>query len=434
MKFCTTKNRNTQISFLGAVAKGIPDDGGLYTPSVIPLMEPSFFNNLKEMDFKRIAFRISDTLFSDEIPKETIYDIVDNCFDFEVPLVKLSSNISVLELFHGPTLAFKDFGARFMAGVLSYISQKENTKRVILAATSGDTGSAVANGFLNTPGIEVILLYPSKKVSKIQEQQLTTLGQNITALEVNGTFDDCQRLVKEAFACSELTGKIKLTSANSINVARLIPQSFYYHYAFSRISDAKNGVVFAVPSGNLGNLTGGLIAKRMGLPVHKYIAALNSNDIFSNYLKTGLFSPKPSVNTISNAMDVGNPSNFQRITHLFDNKLSQTRDVIFSDSYSDENTFKAIKEMYNKYSYLADPHGSVAYLAIKDFMKTAQRDYSYILLETAHPAKFFETVFKASGVSPEMPERLKSCLDKEKQSVIISSDFNDFKEFLLKSV
>jgi len=431
MKLYSTNNKNNQVSFKEAVIKGIADDGGLYVPVSLPQMQEAFFDRIGILDLQDIAFAVSRRVLKEEIPDYELFKIIRSAFTFTAPLQPLDRDKNILELFHGPTLAFKDFGARFLAETLSFFNQDEDKKLVILVATSGDTGSAVANGFYNVSGIDVVLLYPSGKVSKIQEQQLTTLGGNVTALEVLGSFDDCQRMVKEAFNDKELRSKVKLTSANSINFARLFPQSFYYHYAYSQLERRDRPVIFSVPSGNLGNLTAGLIAREMGLPVKKFIAALNSNDVFENYLKSGTFQPKTSVQTISNAMDVGNPSNFYRIYSMFDGNLNSMREVIFSRSFSDNQTRQAIGEIYNKYGYLADPHGAVGYLALKEYLEEYPGSYNSIILETAHPAKFKDIVEENSGTSVEIPESLVKCLEKKKKSIIISNNLDALKSILL---
>lgn len=462
MKLFTTNNKNYKVGFREAVLQGLAPDGGLFMPESLPRFSPSFINSLSGLSFSELSFRLAreilaDELLSGEIPERDLERIVYTALNFDAPLVQLDSNTSVLELFHGPTLAFKDFGARFLAGIISHYGLE---KTVVLVATSGDTGSAVANGFHNVPGVDVIILYPSGKVSRIQEQQLTTLGGNVTALEVNGTFDDCQRMVKEAFADASLRKRFNLSSANSINIARLLPQSFYYFYAATRPTSGPShaggpspaggqpclpGVrplVFSVPSGNFGNLTAGLFAMQMGLPVHRFIAAVNSNDIFPNYLQTGKFEPKPSIPTLSNAMDVGNPSNFARIQALFGNAVSAGK-IIFSRSYSDPQTLEAIREIHTRHNYLMDPHGAVAYLALQDYLHNTPHDsdshtpannmssttdlnhaarhnnFNSIILETAHPAKFAETVELATGAKVTIPEALSRCLQLKKQSTKI---------------
>ncbi len=432
MKFYSTKGKSELVDFRTAVVKGIADDGGLYLPKEIPVLPELFFKSLSELSFHEIALTVTG-LFANEVSKNDLSDIIQSAFNFPAPTVRLNDNLNVLELTHGPTLAFKDFGARFMAKVLSHFVKDENKEVVILVATSGDTGSAVANGFYNVEGIKVVLLYPSGMVSKIQEQQLTTLDENITALEIKGTFDDCQRLVKEAFTDQVLNNKLNLTSANSINIARLIPQSLYYFHSFGSVQNKNKPVVFSVPSGNLGNLTGGILAYKMGLPVNKFIAAANANKVFPDYIKTGKFTPAPTIKTISNAMDVGNPSNFERIASIFLNNVNVTRKVIFSDTFSDSETYDAMKEIYQNYNYIIDPHGAVGYLANKKYSNEIKDDSISIILETAHPAKFLPEVKKALGIEIEIPERLGECLKKEKQSVVLSKGFNELKSFLLET-
>ncbi|RJP63680.1 MAG: threonine synthase [Ignavibacteriales bacterium] len=432
MKFYSTKGKSELVDFRTAVIKGIAEDGGLYLPKDIPFLPEAFFKCLSELSFHEIALTVTE-LFANEVSRNDLSDIIQSAFNFPVPTVKLDENLYVLELTHGPTLAFKDFGARFMAKMLSHFTKDEDKEVIILVATSGDTGSAVANGFYNVEGIKVVLLYPSGMVSKIQEQQLTTLGGNITALEIKGTFDDCQRLVKEAFADQVLNNKLNLTSANSINIARLIPQSLYYFHSFGSIQNKNKPAVFSVPSGNLGNLTGGILAHKMGLPVNKFIAAANANKVFPDYIKTGTFTPAPTIKTISNAMDVGNPSNFERIASIFLYDAENVRKVIFSDSFSDLDTYEAMNEIYKKYNYIIDPHGAVGYLANKKYSEDLIEDSISIILETAHPAKFSSEVKKATGIEIEIPERLGECLKKEKHSLVLSKEFNEFKSFLLET-
>ena len=331
MIYYSTNNKNQRVSLREAVIQGLAPDNGLYMPESIPVLSASFFESLSQLSFQEIGFRVAKSLIGEDIPTNELKRIVDHTIQFDAPLVEIERDVFSLELFHGPTLAFKDFGARFLSGLLGYFANQQDKEITILVATSGDTGSAVANGFLNVPGTKVIVLYPSGKVSDIQEKQFTTLGGNITALEIDGTFDDCQRLVKQAFMDEELKRKLFLTSANSINIARLIPQSFYYFHAYAQLKDKQSEIVFSVPSGNFGNLTAGLFAKRMGLPIHKFIAATNRNDIVPKYLQTKLFSPRPSVQTISNAMDVGNPSNFARILDLYQSDFDAlSKDIVLS--------------------------------------------------------------------------------------------------------
>lgn len=431
MKLYSTKNKSHVVSLKEAVFKGLPPDNGLYMPTVIPVLTESFFQNIDQKSLQEIAYEVSKTLIGEDVPHAELKKIIDEVLTFEVPLVKVENSIYALELFHGPSLAFKDFGARFMARLMSFFLEKENKEINILVATSGDTGSAVAQGFLNMPGIKVTILYPSKKVSDIQEKQLTTLGNNITALEVDGTFDDCQQLVKEAFLDPELSAHINLSSANSINISRLIPQSFYYFYAYSKLKSSGKPIVFSVPSGNFGNLCGGLIAKRMGLPVERFVAATNANDIVPNYLLNGIFSPRPSVSTISNAMDVGNPSNFYRLAELYDNDLSKMKLEVSGASYTDEETKVVMKSVFDRKGYILDPHGAVGYLGLRDYLSKSGSAANGVFLGTAHPSKFLEVVESATGQNVPLPERLKLIVNKAKVSIPVSKKFKDLKQFLL---
>jgi threonine synthase len=432
MKFYSTNNKNNIVPFKEAVLKGIADDGGLFMPVEIPGLQDNFIGNISKIPFKEISFTVAKNLLKEDLPDNVLHKIVEKAINFDAPVVPLDDCTNVLELFHGPTLAFKDFGARFMAETMSYLNKDSGKEIVILVATSGDTGSAVANGFYKVDGIKVVLLYPGGKVSRIQEQQLTTLGENITALEVEGTFDDCQRLVKQAFLDKQLTGNMTLSSANSINIARLIPQSFYYFNAFAQVIERNKPVIISVPSGNFGNLTAGLFAREMGLPVYKFIAAVNANDVFMHYIKTSVYTPKPSVKTLSNAMDVGNPSNFARILDLYGRDHNIINQIIYSESFSDEQTRAAMKEVYLKYNYIIDPHGAVGYLAFQNYIDENQlSNYAGIILETAHPSKFGDIVEDVIHKKIEIPERLKLCMSKEKRSVKISTGYEDLKNFLL---
>lgn len=400
-------------------------------PSQIPSVSTQFLEAIGSLSFQEISFEVAKCLLNGEIPDTALRQIIDDAINFDAPLIRISEGVFVLELFHGPTLAFKDFGARFMARLMSYFTRNENRQLTILVATSGDTGSAVAHGFFRIEGIRVVLLYPSGKVSDIQEKQMTTLGENITALEIAGAFDDCQSLVKQAFLDQDLNEQMNLTSANSINIARLIPQSFYYFFAFSQLKEKNHPVVFSVPSGNFGNLTAGLLAKKMGLPISKFVAATNSNDVVPQYLRSGLFMPRPSIQTISNAMDVGNPSNFVRMLALHGNDLDAMRFNIYGAAFSDQQTKTTIKEVFEQYRYLLDPHGAVGYLGLNDYLKKASQTVNGIFLETAHPAKFLDIVKEVLGTEIEIPERLKKCLTAQKQSASLSCNFDDFKSFLL---
>lgn len=430
MQLYSTKNKSKLFSLEEAVVKGLPDDNGLFMPVEIPLLPITFFKEMEQMSFQDIAYTVAQALVEDSVTKEELIKIVYRAVNFDTPVIEIEQNIYVLELFHGPTLAFKDFGARFMSGLLQYFVSKQNKKVTILVATSGDTGGAVASGFYDVDGIEVIILYPSKKVSGLQEKQLTTLGKNITALEVDGTFDDCQHLVKQAFLDDEINEHLKLTSANSINIARLIPQTFYYFNAVAQLKAPSEKIVFSVPSGNFGNLTAGLIAKRMGLPIHQFIAATNSNDIVPNYLLNGIFSPKSSVATISNAMDVGNPSNFYRMLDLYDNDLNKISKDIVGFSITDEETKQTIKEVFQNNHYLPDPHGAVGYCALKKYATAYSFDKA-IFLETAHPAKFPEVVEEVTNEKIDLLQQLSSLIRKSKSSILMSKSFDDFKKYLL---
>jgi threonine synthase len=428
MKFYSTNNRNHTVSLREAVIQGLAPDNGLYMPEVIPQLSPAFIKSLPALTFTEIGYEVAKNLIGTDVPEPELQKLIDHTLQFDAPVVELEPNVFTLELFHGPTLAFKDFGARFLAGLLGYFAKEQNREITILVATSGDTGSAVANAFLNVPGTRVVVLYPSGKVSVAQEKQFTTLGGNITALEVTGTFDDCQRLVKQAFLDHDLKNKFFLTSANSINIARLIPQSFYYFRAYAQLKE-KDSIVFAVPSGNFGNLTAGLLAQRMGLPINQFVAATNANDAVPEYLKTKKFHARPSVQTISNAMDVGNPSNFVRMLDLFNHDVDQVRETIKGYSFSDAETRVAMQQVYNQSHYVTDPHGAVGYLGLKKFLKT-NPTYMGVFLETAHPAKFADVVEDTLQTKVELPERLQKFMQGEKKSVVISSEFDEFKELL----
>ena len=432
MELYSTKHQVPNVNFKEALFKGLPDDNGLFMPTEIPALDKYFVENIEKYSFPEIAFEIAHKLIGDEIPADDLKDIINDAVNFEAPVVKVTNDIHVLELFHGPSLAFKDFGARFMSRVMSYFLKKEASDINILVATSGDTGSAVAQGFLGMPGINVTILYPSGKVSVNQEKQLTTLGQNITALEVNGVFDDCQRLVKEAFLDAELTSKLNLSSANSINIARLVPQSFYYAWAYAQTKHLKRKIAFCTPSGNFGNICGGLIAYKMGIPVDYFVAATNVNDIVPQYLATSIFTPKPSIATISNAMDVGNPSNFPRVVALMDDSYEKVTSKIIGKSYTDEETKACVKRIYDETGYVMCPHTAVGYLGLEDVQKEKGTDTLGIVLSTAHPSKFNDIVDDIIGKEIELPARLKVIIDKEKVSIPMSTSFEEFKAFLLK--
>lgn len=434
MKYYSTNKQSQSVSLQEAVVKGLASDRGLFMPEAIKALPSSFYDHIEDLSFQEIAYRVADAFFGEDIPADTLKDIVYDTLNFDVPLVKVEENIYSLELFHGPTLAFKDVGGRFMARLLSYFIRKEGQKDVnVLVATSGDTGSAVANGFLGVEGIHVYVLYPKGKVSEIQEKQFTTLGQNITALEVDGTFDDCQALVKSAFMDKELNDHLLLTSANSINVARFLPQAFYYFYAYAQLkkmgqADNKK-VVVCVPSGNFGNITAGLFGKQMGLPVSRFIAANNKNDIFYQYLQTGKYNPRPSVATIANAMDVGDPSNFARVLDLYQESHEAICRDISGTTYTDEQIRETVKTTYQQTGYLLDPHGACGFRALKEGLNEGEVG---VFLETAHPAKFLETVEDIIADKVTIPAKLQEFMKGEKQSLPLSKEFADFKAYLLK--
>ncbi len=430
MQFYSTNRQVPQVSFKEAVLKGLPDDNGLFMPERIPQFSADFLRRLPDMSFADIAYEGARLIVEDEIPESALRDIVEDAFDFDVILRNVHDQIYVLELFHGPTLAFKDFGARFMARTMGHFLKSDGRQINILVATSGDTGSAVAQGFLGVDGVKVTLLYPKGKVSKIQEQQLTTLGQNITALEVDGTFDDCQKLVKTAFLDKELNQKQNLSSANSINIARLLPQSFYYTYAYSRLAGQSDRLVFCVPSGNFGNLCGGLLAKKMGVPIDKFIAASNANDIVPTYLETAKFLPRPSIQTISNAMDVGNPSNFARLLDLYQGDYNKVIQDIHGIRFNDAETRDLIKEVYQKYHYVMCPHTAIGYGGLKHYLEEGETG---VFLSTAHPCKFKDIVEELISEEVEIPLRLRKIIEREKQVVAMTTEYDDFKSFLMKS-
>lgn len=434
MRFYSTNNRRIFTTLKDAVLQGLAADNGLYMPETIPTLPDSFFKQIHELDFRQIALTVAEQFTGSDIPPDELKKMVDHTIIFEAPLVQIEDNISALELFHGPTMAFKDFGARFMSQLLGFFSARIKQEIVILVATSGDTGSAVANGFLGVPGVRVVVLYPSGKVSDIQEKQFTTLGKNITALEVEGTFDDCQRLVKTAFLDKGLRDKYFLTSANSINIARLIPQSFYYFYAYAQRSRRDKPVVFCVPSGNFGNLTAGLLSKRMGLPVDQFVAATNVNDVVPEYLHSGEMKPRPSRHTLSNAMDVGNPSNFARMMDLYGGDLDAIRKDITGCAFTDHETEEAMREVYRKHGYVLDPHGAVGYLGLKKYLQENSREVNGIFLETAHPAKFGESVEKVIGQAVPLPATLQKFLEGKKQTVMVGSGYEEFRETLISQL
>ena len=431
MNYYSLNHNAPNATFKEAVIKGLAPDKGLYFPETITPLPNSFFENIDDLSYTEIAFEAIKQFVFPEIPEDVLKTIIDETLSFDFPIVKLNNDISTLELFHGPTMAFKDVGARFMARCLGYFNQNNTNEVTVLVATSGDTGGAVANGFLGVKGVNVVIIYPSGKVSDIQEKQLTTLGQNIKALEVDGVFDDCQDMVKRAFLDQELTSEMQLTSANSINVARWLPQLFYFMFAYKQLHNKHEKIVFSVPSGNFGNVCAGMMAQQLGLPIHHFIASNNENNVVTEYLKTKLYNPKPSVQTISNAMDVGNPSNFIRIQEIYKNDFDTLKNHVSSFSYYDEETKAAMKEIYDNYNYVADPHGAVGYLGDKAFLKD-NPDTHCVFLETAHPVKFLDVVEEVIQDKQPLPEQIQSVMDNEKVSVKIET-YQQLKKYLLNN-
>lgn len=431
MIFYSTNGQAPAATLEKAVVKGLAEDKGLYMPERIKALPQEFFDNIGNLSFQEIAYTVADAFFGEDVPADDLKAIVYDTLAFDCPCVKVTDTIYSLELFHGPTLAFKDVGARFMARLLQYFLKKEGKGQVnVLVATSGDTGSAVANGFLGVDGIHVYVLYPKGKVSPIQECQFTTLGGNITAVEVDGVFDDCQALVKNAFMDADLNAHMQLTSANSINVARFLPQSFYYFYAYAQMKKLglADELVVCVPSGNFGNICSALFGKKMGLPIKRFIAANNANDIFYNYLQTGKYEPRPSVQTIANAMDVGDPSNFARIYDLYGKSHADICADISGATYTDAQIAETIKEVKSQTGYVCDPHGACGYRALQEGLVSGEVG---VFLETAHPAKFKDTVDSILSESIEIPAKLQAFMKGVKQSVPMSKDFADFKQYLL---
>jgi threonine synthase len=428
MNYYSLNNIAPTTTFENAVIKGLAPDRGLYFPESITPLEPSFFESIETLSNDVIAFEAIKQFISPEIPEAILKTIISETLNFDFPVVNLTESISTLELFHGPTMAFKDVGARFMARCLGYFNKDNSNEVTVLVATSGDTGGAVANGFLGVKGVRVVILYPSGKVSTIQEKQLTTLGQNITALEVDGTFDDCQDMVKKAFLDEQLTSKMQLTSANSINVARWLPQLFYFMFAYKQLKQQHKTIVFSVPSGNFGNVCAGMIAQKLGLPIHHFIASNNDNNVVTRYLKSKSYDPKPSVQTVSNAMDVGNPSNFIRIQAIYKNEFETLKENLSSYSFTDEETKEALKEIYSTTNYIADPHGAVGYLGCKSYLKTNPEAHC-VFLETAHPTKFLDVVEEVIPAEIPLPPQIQAVIDKQKVATEIK-DYTAFKAFL----
>ena len=431
MRYRSTNRQAALTSLRGAVLRGLAPDGGLYMPAEIARRSPEELEEFRRLPFTEVCFRVVRPFAGPEVPEEVLWQVVSEAINFPVKLVSLSPGLHVLELFHGPTLAFKDFGARFMARLMGYFVRGETRTLTVLVATSGDTGSAVAHGFLGVPGIRVVILYPSQRISAAQEKQFTTLGENITALEVAGTFDDCQRLVKQAFSDAELNSRALLTSANSINVGRLLPQMFYHVAAYRQLPVASVPLIVSVPSGNFGNLTAGIFAKRIGLPVARFIASTNSNDVVPAYLNTGEFHPRTAMQTLSNAMDVGNPNNFPRLLDLCRNRLEYVQREIWGHSATDEETLRAMKSLYDRFRYIADPHTAVGILGWEAYRAAHPEPAQGLVLATAHPAKFADVVTRALGEAPALPDRLAAYLQRPKLSIPMSADYDEFKQFLL---
>ena len=430
MQYYSLNHKAPNASFKNAVIKGLAPDKGLYFPESITALPKSFFKNIDDFSYTEIAFEAIKRFVEPDIPAAILKTIIEETLSFDFPVVKLNDNISTLELFHGPTMAFKDVGARFMARCLSYFNKDNNEDITVLVATSGDTGGAVANGFLGVKGVNVVILYPSGKVSDIQEKQLTTLGQNIKALEVDGVFDDCQDMVKRAFLDKDLTRHMQITSANSINVARWLPQMFYFFFAYKQLHNEHDNIVFSIPSGNFGNICAGMMAQQLGLPVTHFVASNNENNVVTEYLQSQIYQPKPSVQTISNAMDVGNPSNFIRIQEIYQNNFETLKKNLSSYSFTDEETKSAMQEIYTNYNYVSDPHGAVGYLGAKAYLKE-HTDTHCVFLETAHPTKFLEVVENVIQQKQELPSQIEAVIGKEKFSVKIDA-YENLKTFLLK--
>lgn len=432
MKLYSTNNTSLRVSFREAVFNSLPADNGLYMPESIPQLDAAFIRNIEQYSLQEIGLKVAHTLIGDDIPLDDLKNIVDDAINFDAPVKFLDAETAVLELFHGPSFAFKDFGARFMSRVMGYFSNKGDQLLDVLVATSGDTGGAVALGFLGVEGTRVTILYPKGKVSKVQEEQLTTNGQNIRALEIDGTFDDCQTLVKTAFNDADLNQALRLTSANSINIARLIPQTFYYFWAYAQLKSQGGGdVVFTVPSGNFGNIGAGLLAYKMGLPVKHFVAGTNVNDTVPRFLQSGQYEPKPSVQTLANAMDVGNPSNWVRIQDMFTNSLAELNQIVSSYTYTDEDTKQSMQELYDKYKYIACPHTAIAYRAALAYRNAHPGNYASVFLSTAHPCKFPDAIAEDIFQQVTRPDAADRLLNKTKQTTEMPVDYGLFKNYLL---
>ncbi len=434
MRFYSTNSPNSTVSAEEALFHSLPADKGLYMPTPLPKPGSAFFESIADQSLADIGFAISKVFFGDEISENDLYEINQRAFPFDTPVVKLNDELGVLELFHGPSLAFKDVGARYMAAMMSHFSKHRAQEVHILVATSGDTGGAVAMGFHNVPGVRVSILYPSGRVSDLQEKQLTTLGGNVQAFEVDGLFDDCQAIVKQAFLDEELNSQLALSSANSINIFRLIPQGFYYVRAYGQVRDAGKPVVFSTPSGNFGNLSAGVLVQQMGLPVHHFVASTNLNQVVPSYIKTGVYSPMPSVTTISNAMDVGAPSNFVRLSHLYEDQHEAFRKNISGYYFDDEQTRQGMKQLYEKYNYVACPHTAIGVMGLQQYRQETDKSFTGVALATAHPAKFKPLVDEVIGQPIDVPERLAVMANKPKQSIQIGKEYASFREALLQTV
>ena len=432
MKYRSTAGKAELTSLRGAVLRGLAPDGGLYMPLELPALASEDLRQLDHQSFSELCFRVVQPFASPDVPEAVLCEIVEQAILFPVKLITLSPGLHILELFHGPTLAFKDFGARFLARLMEYFVRGESRPLTVLVATSGDTGSAVAHGFFGIPGIRVVILYPSKRVSEAQEKQFTTLGENIAALEVAGSFDDCQRLAKQAFSDAALNQRMLLTSANSINIGRLLPQMFYYAAACQQLRANSGAFLVSVPSGNFGNLTAGILAKRVGLPLGRFIASTNANVVVPEYLRTGEFRARPGLQTLSNAMDVGDPNNFPRLLDLCGGRVEAVRREIWGHAATDEETLKAMKAIYERFDYIADPHTAVGFLGWEAYKREHSEAAQGLILATAHPAKFADVVGRAIGSAPPLPERLATCLHRAKFSLPMSSGYQEFKQFLLE--
>ncbi len=431
MFYHSTNKQSRPVDLKYAVLKGLADDGGLYMPQSIPQLQPEFWSELPHMSLAETGFRIARSLLESEVPVSVLKKICYDTLSFDIPLVKIDENVYTLELFHGPTMAFKDVGARFMSRLMSWFQQSDSRRLKVVVATSGDTGGAVAAGFYDLPGIDVYVLFPKGKVSSLQQKQITTWGKNINAIEVDGTFDDCQALAKEVLSDRELNDAFLITSANSINIARLIPQSFYYVWAAAQLESLSKPLVFSVPSGNFGNLTAGLMASAMGLPVSRFVAATNINDVVPQYYISGKYQPQPSVQTISNAMDVGNPSNYARMMELFENRYPEFCKNIYACAFSDTQTQEAIKKVLNDFNYLLDPHGAIGFLGAREYLRKVETDAQVVFLETAHPAKFPETLPIVMEAEGKLPWQLQQIANKQEKYVSVENSYQKIKQEII---